>query len=213
MVNEFENAAASPRDAPVRRHAAHAPRVGDRRRSLILDSIEKLLATVRIADLSMDSIAKASSISRSGIYFYFANKFEALDALIDRATDELRIEGHPKSAEESVEDFAARLVSAAVHGWKAHKDTFAAAVEMASTTTSATPWRMIMQEFARIIADAILAEDHERMTDDVAQQRGEIVCWMIERNLYMLFAREHTTAERQLLARELERAAVVVIRA
>ncbi|MCV7176074.1 helix-turn-helix transcriptional regulator [Mycolicibacterium sphagni] len=53
---------------------------------MLLDSIEKLLQSTSIADLSMEAIASAGSLSRTSVYFYFGNKSDAVDALIARAT-------------------------------------------------------------------------------------------------------------------------------
>jgi TetR/AcrR family transcriptional regulator, ethionamide resistance regulator len=53
-------------------------RKGDRRREAILEAVERLLRERPISELSVESIAEASGISRSGFYFYFESKYAAL---------------------------------------------------------------------------------------------------------------------------------------
>ena len=69
-------------DTSVARRQPGGPPKGDRRREAILDAVEELLSQGSIADLSVERIASAAGISRSGFYFYYESKYAALgDAL------------------------------------------------------------------------------------------------------------------------------------
>jgi TetR/AcrR family transcriptional regulator, ethionamide resistance regulator len=76
--------------AAIRRQPG-GPAKGDRRRQAIVDAVEQLLQERSIAELSVEDIAAAAGISRSGFYFYFESKYAALgDALSDIADDMVR---------------------------------------------------------------------------------------------------------------------------
>lgn len=85
-----------------RRFRADSPRVGDQRRERILDSLENLLKATPIAELTMEMIASAASLSRSSVYFYFAGKPDAVDALIARASEQKRDRMYNRTTEESL---------------------------------------------------------------------------------------------------------------
>lgn len=187
------------------------PRAGDERRDMLLDSIEKLLQSTSIADLSMEAIASAGSLSRTSVYFYFGNKSDAVDALIARATEQMQVQMFPRAPDESLHDFVTRIVAAALDGWRRHRPAYIAAVELsASRGPGVTRWREIMRAFAEVLAQGVLAEGLDVAERD-AQQRGEIVCWMVERNFYFLFTSEHTADEEDSLAAGLTQAALAVL--
>ncbi|CAJ1587472.1 TetR/AcrR family transcriptional regulator [[Mycobacterium] wendilense] len=196
-----------------RRFQAAVPRAGDERRDLLLDSLENLLTSIPVADLSMEAIASAASLSRTSVYFYFGNKGEAVDALIARATEQMQAQMFPRTRDEPLRDFVARIVAAALDGWRRHCPAYIAAVELsASRGPGVSRWRMIMSAFAEVLAQGVLAEDAE-LSDADAQQRGAIVCWMVERNFYFLFTNDHTVEEEETLAAGLTQAAHAVLAA
>lgn len=159
----------------------------------------------------MDAIAKASSLHRTSVYFYFVSKADALDALIARATDEMRTAMYGRTSDESMAEFTTRIVAAALTGWRRHRQTFAAAVELSSHLgVGADKWREVMRDFAGTLGDAILQGKSDTNTAE-AYQRGEIVCWMVERNLYFLFTGDHDAAAENSLAQGLARAAYAVL--
>ena len=200
-----------------RRFQANSPRVGDQRREAILDSLEALLAATPVAELTMDSIASAASLSRTSVYFYFKSKTEAVEALISRASEEMRAQMYARTAKESLPEFVARIVSAARDGWQRHRAVFVAAVDLSSHANELTiRWHQTMRAFVVTLAEAVRCENTKpprSITDTEAEQRAEIVCWMVERNFYFLFAREHSDEEVERLATELTRAALAVLSA
>jgi AcrR family transcriptional regulator len=214
MIAKAENEDSDSETSDVRvqrRHISNVPRVGDQRRTLILDSIEALLQETTVAELSMESIASAASLSRTSLYFYFASKAEAVDALITRATQEMLSKGYPRSSDEDRSHFVDRMVTAALEGWQQHRQIFVAAVELASHGKGATKWWNVMQDSVEIFASEM--QNDRELPRHVARQRGQIICWMIERNFYFLFARQHTQVEEQDLATELKRAALAILNA
>jgi AcrR family transcriptional regulator len=195
----------------TRRRHAQAPRKGDRRRLEILDAAEAALHERPAHELTIEQLADAVGASRSSVYFYFDSKWAVVDALVDRASAEMRegILGLP--SEGPFAEFVDGIVAEVVRGWHTHLRVFLAAAERSSHADEATDrWRGIMQQFAQLIARRIEQAQGVEASVDAGPVGGsvlaaEITCWMIERNLYMLFSREHEPAE--------ERAVVDALRA
>ena len=183
-----------------------SPRKGDRRREEILDCAEGLLGESSLLDLSFERIAKQSGLSRSSIYFYFDSKWAIVDALIARASREMLERTTGVSDDIEFDDFMTELSSASLDGWRRHRAVFLAAAERSSHADESTDrWRATMGEFVKVIAARIESELAVNPAIDVTavggpQRVAEIVCWMTERNLYMLFSREHTVAEEDALS-------------
>src|SRR3712207_3457614 len=74
---------------PTTRRPAGGMRTGDQRRQAILDAVEQLLRERSIADLSVEDIALAAGISRSGFYFYFESKYAALAETLTDVFEEM----------------------------------------------------------------------------------------------------------------------------
>lgn len=74
-----------------RRTTSH--RKGDATERAILDTAERLLADVPLADISVADLARGAGISRSAFYFYFGSKNDVVLALLDAsaAGGQLRI--------------------------------------------------------------------------------------------------------------------------
>jgi len=67
-----------------------------------------------------------------------------------------------------------------------------------------------MRDYVHVLTEGV-QQDQEDCSSAVVEQRSEIVCWMIERNFYFLFVREHSAADEQSLAAELRRAALAIM--
>ncbi|MDY6810572.1 MAG: TetR/AcrR family transcriptional regulator [Actinomycetota bacterium] len=194
-----------------RRYQANTPSIGDQRRELVLDNFETLLTRKPVAEVSMEAIAAAASLSRTSVYFYFASKADALEALIGRASDEMRSNMNGRVEGESLHAFVTRIIEATVEGWRRHQPIFAAAIELSSHQGhDALRWRSVMQDFAQNLADG-LRLGSEEIPADVALQRGEIICWMVERNFYFLFISEHSAEDERNLVDGLISASYAVL--
>lgn len=191
--------------AKRRRHGAVSTR-GERRRESLLDSAEELLSVSAASELTIDAVAAASGLSRSSVYFYFANKTELVDALIARASDEMLERTTARGYGESLAAFVERQVLSALDGWRQHRAVFLAAAEVSSHANEGTSrWRSIMSDFTARLAEATRHDlpGSGTQVDRKVLLIAELACWAIERNFYMLFAREHDEAEEQELAQAL----------
>lgn len=72
--------------SPTRR----AARTRGTRREVILDALSAELERRPLAQLTVDELAAASGITRQRFYHYFPTKYDALAALVDRISDELK---------------------------------------------------------------------------------------------------------------------------
>lgn len=68
------------------------PRQGDRREAAILDATRALLADTPFSELTIGQIAAAAEVSRSSLYFYFANKAQILLVLYTEVLEEMTAE-------------------------------------------------------------------------------------------------------------------------
>lgn len=68
------------------------PRQGDRRERAILDATRKLLDEMALADLTIERIAAAAGVSRSSLYFYFADRTQILLLLYGKVLEEMTAE-------------------------------------------------------------------------------------------------------------------------
>jgi len=68
------------------------PRQGDRREQAILDATRTLLAETAFSDLTVAQIAGSAGVSRSLLYFYFADKTEILLLLYSDVLEQMSAE-------------------------------------------------------------------------------------------------------------------------
>ncbi|WP_089303477.1 TetR family transcriptional regulator [Haloechinothrix alba] len=66
-----------------------ADQARSRRAGLILTSLEELLLSTPLRNLSVDEIAMSAGISRARFYRYYKSKYEALAALLHQTADEV----------------------------------------------------------------------------------------------------------------------------
>jgi AcrR family transcriptional regulator len=68
------------------------PRQGDRREQAILEATRTLLGEIPFSDLTIGQIAAAAEVSRSSLYFYFADKPQILLVLYSHVLEEMSAE-------------------------------------------------------------------------------------------------------------------------
>lgn len=200
--------------APARRRFdPDAPRKGDRRRELLLDSAEQLLAEVPADKLTLDDVAARAGLSRSGVYFYFDSKWALLDALIDLRSEELVQRALQDSDGKDLPALVEQFVDACLWSWRNHSAVFAAGVERASHGGEATAaWRSVMGTCIDALVPRIAADPAlDAQAVGEAQTACELAAWMVERNYYMLFSRAHSPTEEKTLTDALVEASLRIL--
>lgn len=150
---------------PARRR--RAPRVsGDERERSILETLEQLLETRPLADLSVDELARGAGISRSSFYFYFPSKEAVLLTLVQRVAAEA--DANLVAAMDGVADTSPARYRAAIGAFhetfRGHRSVaLAAADAQASNPELRTLWSRVMDGWVGITA-AIIDWDRERGT-------------------------------------------------
>ncbi|MGV0871666.1 TetR/AcrR family transcriptional regulator [Mycolicibacterium sp. XJ879] len=135
---------------------------GDEREQAILDTAERLLEQRRLADISVDDLAKGAGISRPTFYFYFPSKDAVLAALVRQVINEA-----DRNADEAMGGMDASVDPAGV--WKAinalfgtfgsHRAvTLAGAAARPANAEIGTLWSRFMQKWIDHTAASIDAE-------------------------------------------------------
>jgi TetR/AcrR family transcriptional regulator, ethionamide resistance regulator len=146
---------------PTSRRPAGGLRKGDRRREAILEAVERLLRQRPIADLSVESIAEAAGISRSGFYFYFESKYaalaEAMSALFEEMTgaaDDFYV-----GSDEPPHVYGPRVIRDVAALWERHEPLMVGLVEASMSDPGARAvWDAWLDRFLGATAARIEAE-------------------------------------------------------
>ena len=98
-------------------------RRGDRQRRLILNTVDELLRTTSIGDLSVSRIAAEAGITRPAFYFYFETKHAVLAAALDDVWSEFdaaTADFESFTFKEPSRAFSDRMVTGIVDVWRRH---------------------------------------------------------------------------------------------
>lgn len=196
-----------------RKFDPEAPRKGDQRRELLLDCAEELLGELTAEALTLDDVAARAGLSRSGVYFYFDNKWALVDALIDLRSEELTLRALEGVEEKPIPELMAQFIDACLWSWRNHRAVFAAGVERGSHGGEATAnWRSVMEACLNAMVPKLTADDDadDNAVGD-ARAACEMAAWMVERNFFMLFSREHEPADEKELADNLVEASMRIL--
>ena len=157
----------------------------------VCDALERLLATRKLADLSVAEILREAGTSRGSFYFYFASKNAVLAALAERVNDEVfeatqtwlhRDEGQPP------EPALRAAMQGALALWRAHAPVIRAMVESwRSDPELDAAWRRLIGRFTSSAAEQI---DRERAAGIAppgpdSGALGAMLTWTTERCLYL----------------------------
>ena len=129
---------------------------GDRQRDAIVGAVRELLQERSFADLSVSTISERAGVARSGFYFYFDSKYAVLAVIIADASEELDKLTHdfaPREPDETLSDFAKRMVGSAAAVY-ATNDPVMHACAVARNTDAQI--REMMDDFADGIIDKIV---------------------------------------------------------
>lgn len=129
---------------------------GDRQRDAIVGSVRELLQERSFADLSVSTISERAGVARSGFYFYFDSKYAVLAVILADASEELDKLTHdfaPREPDETLSDFAKRMVGSAAAVY-ATNDPVMHACAVARNTDAQI--REMMDDFADGIIDKIV---------------------------------------------------------
>lgn len=198
----------APKFTATRSRRATGPGKGDRRERAILDSAERYLAKHDLQSMTIEAIAEGAGITRPSIYFHFDSKAAIVDALIERASQQmldpwLALAENP---DVSFEDYVDQNTRALFDGWRRHKAVFVAAAAMAAGDADV---RVRWQENNKRFFDAMtVVVERNRTAGRLppgldAAQTSWALGWMVERTCYMLFTRKHTRAEEERLRRSI----------
>ena len=145
---------------PIRR-PVRGLRKGDRRREAILEALERLLDERSIAELSVEAVAEAAGISRSGFYFYFESKYAALSELMRVVGDEIRRLGdRAHGADEPPEVYVPRATREGMELSARHQRLLGALFEATASDPGA---RAVWEDWlSRIVAETTAHIEAER---------------------------------------------------
>lgn len=168
---------------------------GDEREQAILSTAERLLAERRLAEISIDDLARGAGISRPTFYFYFPSKDAVLLTLLDRVVAE---------ADAAAFDMSTTTTCDPVGRWRDAIEAFFVsfrshrAVAVAShQARAANPevralWTRVMENWVRRTTEAIESE-RARGAAPPGPPAGELAValnLMNERVMYASFAHE-----------------------
>ena len=187
---------------PSRRRRAMRVNRGDRQERILLRGAEKLLHERPQSELTIEAVAAEAGMSRSAVYFYFANKSAIIDTLIEQVTEEMLAPFARYSEEQGFAEHIEQVLGQVFASWRQHRAVFRAAVELStSDVASRVRWRATMKRFSDAIAAAATQERAQQRLDTAGDldQCAVALGWMVERSCYMLFSGEHSAAEEEKL--------------
>lgn len=142
------------------RWSADRIRKSDKTRRRILESLEELLSASGIDDLSVNDIAAAAGVRRTGFYFYFPSKAVAVATLLDELYEETLFGAMQFT--ERMSDRTAALREAIGNLWllwQQHRPLMLAVLDARSTDREAQLiWHRWLDRYVAPIASVISAD-------------------------------------------------------
>ena len=160
-MHDRPNTGAATSAVPTARRRAGGPPKGDRRREAILDAVEQLLREGSIRKLSVESIAAAAGISRSGFYFYFESKYAALAEALADVWDEMAEAATAffAGSDDPPESYVPVAIAGVAELWRRHEPLLVGMFEASSTDPGArTLWDEWLERFVEACAERIEVE-------------------------------------------------------
>ena len=138
------------------------PRQGDRRERAILDATRTLLADIPFSELTIGQIAAAAGVSRSSLYFYFADKAQILLVLYSDVLEQMaaELERWFADPDRHAEPWSRASINAAVTVARRNENVVRAALD--SRGTSPELDRVWNEHFDRAVLRSTLLIERER---------------------------------------------------
>lgn len=183
-----------PTSSPARGRRAKRPS-GDEREQAIRETLEDLLATKQLHEISIDDLARGAGISRPSFYFYFESKEAVLLTLMDeivRQADAASDLAQTAIAQDP-QRFLRDALTAYVTILGAHRGVIVACNQAAASSPEVRAlWNIVRERWVQMGADAIEAE-RERIGMTGTLSARELAVALINMNegvMYSLFAGE-----------------------
>lgn len=126
---------------------------GDRRQDALLDALEELVAEKSIASVSIDEISARAGVTRTGFYFYFRSREEALQRLVERSVaPSVAVTQDWLASDDPVTTLQAAMATA-IDVWRNHPALLTATVDAAAYNKEIRAlWTGVLERIARDIA-------------------------------------------------------------
>jgi TetR/AcrR family transcriptional regulator, ethionamide resistance regulator len=169
------------------RRRSTAQRKGDLREDAILDTAERVLATIGYEAMTIASLTEGAGITRGAFYFYFGSKQEVITALFARTVEVLR-EKSRAASQDAAHGMAAidTAMRRTEELWLDHGVVMRTAIDLAATIPELdTLWTDTADIFIAAITDILVGMGVPPGDEpDQASALASALCWMIERNFY-----------------------------
>lgn len=175
---------------------------GDRREQALLRSAEQLLQSRPLHEITIEAIAAGAGMSRSQLYFYFDGKAALIDALIERVSLEMLGPFRASDFDMDMGDYVREALPQVFRSWREHRPVFQAAIELAGQDADTRQrWRENIGRFSVEIGSVLERNRASGRLPKIGDsaELAAIAGWMVERNCYMLFTREHDVVEEDRL--------------
>ncbi|QZT65625.1 TetR/AcrR family transcriptional regulator [Mycolicibacterium austroafricanum] len=163
---------------------------GERQRRVILNTVAKLLETRPIGELTVNEIASAAGVLRSGFYFYFDSKFAPLAVLASEIWSELieRAESFVRNDGETVGDYFDRVYAVTAEEWRTHSAVLIASVHaIPQDEQLATMWRTRNEHVADILTKQILRDRGQGLASPVSPDVPGLVSTLLEMTMHIFY--------------------------
>ncbi|KLO39325.1 TetR family transcriptional regulator [Mycobacterium nebraskense] len=167
-----------------------APSKGERQRQTILTTLSELLETRPIGELSVNEIASAAGVLRSGFYFYFDSKFAPLAVLASEIWSELmeRAESFVRNDSETVNDYLGRVQAVTAEVWRTHAAVLIASFEaMPHDEQLTTMYHERTEHLADIVSTQVLKDRDQGLASPVSADVPGLVSALLEMTMHMFY--------------------------
>lgn len=157
----------------------------------VFAATERLLGSVRVADLTVAHILSEAQISRRTFYAHFGSKDQVIIALVDRTMREMPAIAQPflaRTPDESRRDALRRSIRLAIKLWSEHRFVLrAVAQQWYDLAEVRDSWLAVIERFTTAISAEI---DAERATGQApagpdSRQLAAMLLWSTSHTIYI----------------------------